>query len=91
MKYNKLLKILDTSFYFCLPSYNPFLNVAKWVFGHIKSHVQREDLQNHRTLLGHINDVIQAVIANMLQDQIREVDRNFGRASHGERLGESCT
>jgi transposase len=26
--------------YFHLPSYAPFLNVAKWIFGHIKSHIQ---------------------------------------------------
>ena len=48
--------------YFRLPSYIPFLNVAGWVFGHIKIHVQRNDLQNHQTLLGHINDDVQVII-----------------------------
>ena len=29
--------------YFRLSSYSPFLNVAKWVFGHIKPIVRRND------------------------------------------------
>jgi hypothetical protein len=53
-----------------LPSYNSFLIATKWVFGHIKSHVQQNDFQNHRTLLGRINDDVQAIIANVVQGWI---------------------
>lgn len=40
---------------FHLLSYNPFLNVAKRVFAHIKSQVLWNDLQDHGTLLSHIS------------------------------------
>ena len=56
--------------YFHLPSYSPFLNVAEWIFGHIKSQVQRNNLQNHQTLLLHIGDDIQAIATNMVQGWI---------------------
>ena len=78
MKYNKLLKTWDTSTSVC-----HHLNVGEWVSWHIKSHVRRNDLHNHRTLLLHINDDVQVIIADMVQDWIREVNRYFGRASHG--------
>ena len=57
------------------------------MFGHIKTHVQQNILQN-QTLLSHINDVIQAMTIGMVQGWIREVDQNFDRASHREWLGE---
>jgi hypothetical protein len=65
---------ITTSFWKCwthlLPCaiiYNgPILNDTEWVFGHIKSHVWRNDLQNHRTLLGHINNDVQVIIADMM-------------------------
>jgi transposase len=44
--------------YFHLPSHSPFFNVAERTFKHIKRHVRRGALQNHQTLLLHINDVI---------------------------------
>jgi hypothetical protein len=31
-----------------------------------------------------LNDDVQAIITDMVQDWIREVNRYFGRASHGE-------
>ena len=68
-----------------------FLNTAKWVFGHIKSHVRQNGLQSHRTLLGHIDNDVQAITTYMVQGWIREVTLNFGRASVGERLRESYT
>ena len=77
--------------YIRLLSYSPFLNAAKWVFGHIKSHVRHNDLQNHQTLIGHILHDVQSVSADMVQGWIREVNRNFGKASRGKRLGESYT
>ena len=78
-----------TFFAFLLPSYNPFLNVAEWVFGHNKSHIQQDDLQMHETLLGYFNDDAHAIVVDMVQGWIREVNQCFGRASRGERLGES--
>jgi hypothetical protein len=39
---------------------------SEWVFGHIKSHVWHDDLQNHWTLLGHINNDVQVIIADMM-------------------------
>lgn len=77
--------------YLCLPSYKPFPYATKWIFGHIKSHVQWNDLQNHGTLLGHINHHVQAINTNMVQGWIREVNQNFDRANYGKRLGESYT
>ena len=77
--------------YFCSPSYGPHLNVAQWISRHIKSHVRQNDLQKHRILLLHINDDVQAITANMIQGWISEVNRNFGKASRGEQLGESYT
>jgi hypothetical protein len=56
--------------YFHLPSYSPFLNVSEWIFGHIKSHVQQNNLQNHKTLLLHINDGVQSIATNMVQGWI---------------------
>jgi len=75
----------------CLPSYSSFFKAANWVFGHINSHVQWNDRQNHWTLLGHINDDVQAINAYMVQGWIRDVNPNFDRASHGEQLRESYT
>ena len=46
----------DGHIYFHLSSHTMFLNVAKWVVEHIRSYVRHNDLHNHRTLLGHIND-----------------------------------
>ena len=77
--------------YFRLPSYSPFLNDAQWVFGHIKSHVWWNDLQDQWTLLGHINDNIQEIIADMVQGWRREVNQKFSRASCGDELRESHT
>ena len=82
--------MLDTSTSIC-PSYSPFLSVVEWAFRHIKSHVRQNDLQIHRTILGYINDDVQAITADMVQGWIREVSRNFGRASREERLGQSYT
>ena len=59
-------------------------NVVEWVFGHLKSHVRQNDIQNHRTLLLHINVGMQAIVANMVQGWRREINQNFGSASHGE-------
>jgi hypothetical protein len=71
-------------FYFHLPSLAPFFNhVAQWIFGHIKKHVQWVDFQNPPTLTCHIHDDVQG--------WIREANQKFGRASHGECLGESYT
>ena len=39
----------------------------------------------------YIYDDTQAIIVDMVQGWIREVNINFGRASHMERLGDSCT
>jgi len=39
-----------THIYFHLPSFSPlgpFLNGVEWLFGHIKSHIWHNDLQNH--------------------------------------------
>ena len=77
--------------YFCLPSFSPFLNVAKLAFGHIKSHVRQNDLQNYQTLLGHIHDEVQAIAINMVQSWLREVNQKFDRASRRDLLGESYT
>jgi len=77
--------------YLRLPSYRPFLNVAYWIFGHINSHIRWNDLQNHQTLLGHINDDVQPITTNMVQDWIGEVNKISTRVSHGEQQGESYT
>src|SRR4051812_29118193 len=37
--------------YLHLPTYSPFLNAAEWVFGHVKSHIHCQDLQNQQTLV----------------------------------------
>ena len=73
--------------------YIPLLSsvVAKWAFGHIKSHVRQNDLQNHETLLGHTSHDVQSIISDMAQGWIREVNHNFGRASRKKRLGGSYT
>ena len=77
--------------YFFCPSYSSFLNVAEWAFGHIKSHTRWNDLQNHQTLLGHINHDVQVMVVDMVQGWIRDVNWNFGTTSCGEWLGESYT
>lgn len=71
-KYHELQEAFEDTrqIYFCLPPYSPFLNDAYWISRHIKSHVQRNNLQNRRTSLSHINDDIQAIIINMVQDWI---------------------
>ena len=74
-----------------MPSYNPLTNVAKSVYGHLKSHVKWNVLQDQRTLLGHINDDVQESFADMVQNWIRKVNPNFSWTSHGDQLGESCT
>ena len=73
--------------YLRLPAYSPFLNAAEWVFGHIKSHVRRQDLQDQQTLVGAIGDDVRSISADMYEGWIREVNRNFGRAHQGEELG----
>ena len=60
-----------------MPSYNPLTNVAKSVYGHLKSHVKWNVLQDQRTLLGHINDDVQESFADMVQNWIRKVNPNF--------------
>ena len=72
--------------YFYLPSYSPFLNVVEWVFGHIKNHVWRTDLQSHQALLLDIDDDIQAITTNIVQGWLREVNVNFGRVGRKEWL-----
>jgi hypothetical protein len=47
--------------------------------------------QKHQTILGHINDDAQALIADMAQGWIKEVTLNFVGASHEEQIGESYT
>ena len=46
---------------------------------------------NYSMTVGHINDDVKAIIANMIQGWIREVSQNFGGTSRGGRLGESYT
>jgi transposase len=41
-----------------LPPYSPHLNAAEWVFGNVKTHVRRQDLEDQETLCGHINNGI---------------------------------
>jgi hypothetical protein len=75
--------------YFRLPSYSPFLNVAEWVFGHIKSHGIISKMIKHYYVT--LTMMYKAIIAYTVQGWTREVDRSFARASCGERLGESYT
>jgi hypothetical protein len=42
--------------YFYLSSYSPFPNVVEQVFGHIKRILRHNNVQNHRTILGHNAD-----------------------------------
>ena len=53
------------------------------------SHKMISKVIEHYSL--YINDDVQAIIAEMVQGWIKEVNNFFGRASHMERLGESYT
>lgn len=46
----------------------PFLNAPKWVVGHLKSHVRRNDHQCH------IDNDVQAITTNMVEGWIRELN-----------------
>ena len=76
-----------------MPSYNPLTNVAKSVYGHLKSHVKWNVLQDQRTLLGHINDDV--LLTRKFCWHGPKLDKkgqsNFSWTSHGDQLGESCT
>jgi transposase len=74
-----------------LPTYSPFLNAAEWVFGHIKSHVRRQDLHDNQTLTAVIGADVGSITADMCGGWVREVNRNFGRAHRGEELGREYT
>jgi hypothetical protein len=47
-----------------------FLMLQNGYFRHIKSHFCRTGLQNHRTLLGHMNDDVKANIVDVVKDWI---------------------
>jgi transposase len=74
-----------------LPPYSPQLNAAEWVFGNIKTHVRRQDLDNQETLCAHINNGIRRITPEMTMGWIREVNRNFVAANRGEDLGRLYT
>ena len=82
---------LLTFFAFSLPSYSPFFNFGRCLFGHIKSHVRWDGPKNNRTILGHINYDAQAIVVDVAQGWTKEVTQNFARASHEEQLGENYT
>jgi hypothetical protein len=64
--------------------YNKYLDTSK-------SHIRHNDLQSHQTLLGHINDDVQTITANMVQGWIREVNQNLDKIGCEEHLEESYT
>ena len=75
--------------YFRFPSYGPHLHVAKWVSRHIKCHVQQNDIQNHHTLLLHINDDTSHHCKHGARLDEKRSKSNFDTTSCGERLEES--
>jgi hypothetical protein len=61
------------------------------VFDYCASIAMFDGMISKITQHGRINDDARAITANMIQGWIREINQNFGRPSHGERLGESYT
>ena len=84
VKYNKLLKMLDTSTSICHHIVH-FSMLQNGVFGH------QEPCWTWYPKSSNINDDVWKIIAHMVQGWIREVNQIFGRASCGEWLGESYT
>ena len=60
-----------------LVSISHFLNVVEWAFGYIKSHVRRNNLQNHQASFLDVNDDKQEITTNLVQGWMREVNRNL--------------
>jgi len=69
-----------------LPPYSPHLNPVESVFSSVRNHVRQEVVQAE-TLDGYVLNGIRRITGAMARGWIREVNRNFALATHGEPLG----